>query len=240
MSTGTNTSSPFVEGAREGFATFLPFSVGLVPWALVMGMAMSSTGFSPLEAMGMNVIVFAGTAQLGTLPLIAAEAPLWLIVVTALALNLRFVIFSAAIAPGFRGIGLPARWLSGHLLTDGVFATCLDKMLQVDDPRWRLGYYLAPSLWSWLLWQCFTLIGIYTAAIVPKSWSLEFMATIALIVLLVPMARIRPMLIAALVGGVSATLLRNMPLRLGVVVAIVLGIAAGFAAEHLEHRGKQT
>ena len=231
-------ASAFMQGAREGFAAFLPFSVGLVPWALVMGMAMTSTGFSPLEAMGMNLIVFAGTAQLGTLPLIAAEAPLWLIVVTALALNLRFVIFSAAIAPGFRGIGLPARWLSGHLLTDGVFATCVDKMQHVDDPRWRLGYYLAPSLWSWLLWQSFTLIGIFAAGIVPKAWSLEFMATIALIVLLVPMARIRPMLVAAIVGGLSATFLRNLPLRLGVVVAIFLGIAAGFAAEHVEHRNK--
>ena len=219
-----------MQGAREGFAAFLPFSVGLVPWALVMGMAMTSTGFSPLEAMGMNLIVFAGTAQLGTLPLIAAEAPLWLIVVTALALNLRFVIFSAAIAPGFRGIG--------HLLTDGVFATCVDKMQHVDDPRWRLGYYLAPSLWSWLLWQSFTLIGIFAAGIVPKAWSLEFMATIALIVLLVPMARIRPMLVAAIVGGLSATFLRNLPLRLGMVVAIFLGIAAGFAAEHVEHRSK--
>lgn len=235
----THTSSPFVSGAREGFAAFLPFSVGLLPWALVMGMAMRSTGFSPLEAMGMNVLVFAGTAQLGTLPLIAAEAPLWLIVVTALALNLRFLIFSAAIGPGFQGISLPARWLSGHLLTDGVFACCATKMLQVDDPRWRLGYYLAPSLWSWLIWQTFTLIGIYTVAIVPKSWSLEFMATIALIVLLVPMARIRPMLIAALVGGASATLLRNLPLRLGVIVAILLGILAGFAAEQFEHRRNQ-
>ena len=91
--------SDFRAGAREGFVTFLPLSVGLVPWALVMGMAMASTGFTPLQAMGMNIIVFAGTAQLGTLPLIAAEAPLWLIVVTALALNLRFVIFSAALAP---------------------------------------------------------------------------------------------------------------------------------------------
>ena len=41
--------------------------------------------------------------------LIGAEAPLWLIVVTALALNLRFVIFSAALAPGFRGVGTPMR-----------------------------------------------------------------------------------------------------------------------------------
>src|SRR5512137_1834371 len=112
-------------GAREGFTAFLPLSVGLIPWALVMGMAMASSGFSPLQAMGMNILVFAGTAQLGTLPLIAAEAPLWLILITALALNLRFVIFSAAIAPGFRGISLPLRWTSGFLMTDGVFATCL-------------------------------------------------------------------------------------------------------------------
>ena len=234
----TPTPNGFRAGARAGFVTFLPLSVGLVPWALVMGMAMTSAGFTPLQAMGMNLIVFAGTAQLGTLPLIAAEAPLWLIVVTALALNLRFVIFSAAIAPGFRGVATPQRWLAGHLLTDGVFATCLDKMLHTDDPHWRLGYYLAPAVWSWALWQTFALVGIYAAGFIPKQWSLEFMATIALIVLLVPMARVRPMLVAALVGGASATLLRNMPLRLGVVAAIVAGIAAGFAAEHWEHKAK--
>ena len=230
----------FRSGARAGFAAFLPLSVGLVPWALVMGMAMTSAGFTPLQAMGMNVIVFAGTAQLGTLPLIADAAPLWLILATALALNLRFVIFSAALAPGFRGVGMPARWLAGYLLTDGVFAVCLDKMLHTDDPRWRLGYYLAPAAWAWLLWQLFALLGIFAAGIVPRTWSLEFMATIALITLLVPMARVRPMLVAALVGGASATLLRNMPLRLGVVAGIVAGIAAGFAAEHWEHRSKQS
>lgn len=221
----------FRDGAREGFVAFLPVSVGLIPWALVVGMAMTSIGLTPLQAMGMNIIVFAGTAQLGTLPLIAAAAPLWLIVATALALNLRFVIFSAAIAPGFRGIGPGQRWLAGHLLTDGVFATCFDKLQRIDDPAWRLGYYLAPSLWTWALWQAFALLGIYAAHRIPAGWSLEFMATIALLVLLVPMARVRPMLIAALVGGIGATLLRDLPLRLGVIAGIGAGIAAGFAAE---------
>ncbi len=223
--------SGFRAGARAGFIAFLPVSVGLIPWALVVGMTMTSVGFTPLQAMGMNIIVFAGTAQLGTLPLIAAAAPLWLIVATALALNLRFVIFSAAIAPGLRGISLAKRWLAGHLLTDGVFATCFDKLQRIDDPGWRFGYYLAPSLWTWALWQTFALIGIYAAHIIPARWSLEFMATIALLVLLVPMSRVRPMLIAALVGGASATLLRNLPLRLGVIAGICAGIAAGFAAE---------
>ena len=240
MKFATKTLPPaFLSGAREGFNAFLPLSVGLIPWALVMGMAMVSIGFSPLQAMGMNIIVFAGTAQLGTLPLIAADAPVWLIITTALALNLRFVIFSAAIAPGFRGVGAPGRWLAGHVLTDGVFATCLDKLIRVDDPLWRLGYYLAPALWAWLLWQVFALTGIYAAGLIPKTWSLEFMASIALFTLLVPMAKVRPLLLAALVGGASATLLRNLPLRLGVVAGICAGIAAGFAAEHWEERRSQ-
>lgn len=228
--------SSFRAGAREGFLGFLPLSVGLIPWAMVTGMAMISTGLTPLQAMGMNVIVFAGTAQLGTLPLIAIGAPLWLMVVTALALNLRFVIFSAAIADGFRGVGTPTRWICGHLLTDGVFAHGMEKMLKVDDTRWRLGYFLAPSIWSWLLWQVFALVGVFAAGSIPKHWSLEFMASIALLVLLIPMAKQRPMLVAALVGGATSVILRGMPLRLGLIVGIVAGIGAGFAAEHWHAR----
>jgi len=226
----------FWTGARTGYRAFLPLSVGLVPWALVTGMAMASAGFTPLQAMGMNVIVYAGTAQLGTLPLIAAHVPVWLIVTTALVLNLRFVIFSAAIAQGFRGLGTATRWWAGHLLGDGVFATCLNKMLDCDDRYWRFGYYLAPSLWSWFLWQIFGLIGVLIAGSMPSSWSLEFMATIALLVLLVPMTKLRPMLVSALTGGVAAVMLRDLPMKLGLIVAILLGIFAGFVAEYLQAR----
>lgn len=228
----------FKAGAHAGWWAFLPLSVGLVPWALVTGVSMAGAGFTPGQAMGMSIIVFAGTAQLGTLPLIAGGAPLWLIVVTALVLNLRFIIFSAAIGSGFRGVPTPWRWLSGHLLTDGVFAACLERMLNVEDRHWRLGFYLAPALWSWLLWQVFTLIGVLAAASLPKNWSLEFMATIALLVLLVPLAKVRPMLLAAVTGGSAAVLLRGMPLRLGVIVAIIIGISAGFAAEHWQSRNE--
>lgn len=231
--------SEFWTGAREGFRAFLPASVGLIPWALVTGMAMVSVGFTPWQAMGMNVIVFAGVAQLGTLPLIVAGAPLWLIIATALVLNLRFVIFSAAIAGGFRGVRMPMRWLCGHLLTDGPFATCVNQMLVTEDRHWRLGYYLAPSVWSWLLWQVFALTGVLAAGSIPKNWSLEFMATIALLCLLAPMAKLRPMLVAAATGGLMAVALRSMPLRLGVIVAIVAGICAGFAAEHWQKKAEQ-
>lgn len=229
-------TSSFRSGAREGFRAFLPISVGLMPWAMVTGIAMRSIGLTELEAMGMSLLVFAATAQLGTLPLIASGAPLWLIFLTGLVLNLRFVIFSAAIAPAFQGHSIARRLASSYLLTDGVFAVVSDKLRSADDPQWRWGCYLAPSLYGWVVWQVFALIGVLGAAAVPSDWSLEFMATIALMVMLVPMVRTRPMLLAALVGGLGAVALRGMPLRLGLFAAIALGIAAGFVAEHWQER----
>lgn len=229
--------SSFRLGAREGLRDFLPISVGLLPWAMVTGIAMRSVGLSELESLAMNLLVYAGTAQLGALPLIAVGAPLWLIGLTALALNLRFVIFSAAIAPVFRGSSFARRLASSYLLIDGVFAVGADKLLKAEDPHWRWGYYIAPSAFSWCLWQVCTALGIFGADLVPRDWSLEFMVTIALMVMVLPMVRTRPMLVAALAGGLGAVLLRELPLRLGVVAGIALGIAAGFAAEHWQQRG---
>lgn len=223
-------------GAREGFRDFLPMSVGLIPWAVVTGIAMRSIGLSPLEAMGMNVLVFAGTAQLGTLPLIGSGAPLWLIFVTALVLNLRFIIFSAALAPAFQGNALARRLGASYLLVDGVFAVGSEKMLASEDPQWRWGYFIAPSVYAWLLWQLFVLAGVLGAGVIPSDWSLEFMATIALMLIMLPMMLARPMLVAALAGGLGAVLLRDLPLRLGLFAGIAIGIAAGFFAEQWQQK----
>ena len=228
--------SAFRRGAREGVRDFMPISVGLLPWAVVTGIAMRSIGLSELEALGMNLLVYAGTAQLGALPLIAAGAPLWLIMLTAFALNLRFIIFSASIAPIFAGRRWAERLVSSYLLVDGVFAICPDKAIASDDPQWRWGYYIAPSAFNWLMWQFFVACGVFGAEFVPSDWSLEFMVTIALMVMVLPMLRSRPMLIAALAGGLGAVVLRGLPLRLGVVAGIVIGIAAGFAAEYWQQR----
>ena len=222
----------FLEGGREGFRTFLPLSVGLVPWAIVTGVAMRSIGLSPLEAFGMNVIVFAGTAQLGTLPLLAVGAPIWLIVLTALVLNLRFVIFSAALAPAFAGERWPKRVLASYLLVDGTFAVLSERLLKATDRHWRWGCYIVPSIWCWALWQVFVMVGVFGAGALPQDWSLEFMATIALLVMLLPMCATRPMMLAAVAGGIGAVLMRGLPLKLGLIAGIFVGIAAGFAAEH--------
>jgi len=86
------------------------------------------------------------------------------------------------------------------------------------------------------MWQIGVLAGVLGANVLPRDWSLDFMATIALMVMLVPMARSRPMLLAALAAGLAAVLLHALPLRMGLFAAIALGIAVGFAAEHWQDR----
>lgn len=93
------------------------------------------------------------------------------------------------------------------------------------------GYYIVPSVYCWLLWQLCGAVGVFGAGVIPQDWSLEFMTTIALTVMMIPMLRERPMWVAALVGGLGAVLLRELPLRLGLIAGIALGIGAGFIAE---------
>ena len=101
--------------------------------------------------MGMSVLVFAATAQLGALPLIASARPLWLIFLTGLMLNLRFVIFSASIAPVFHaGPGRsawPVELPAGRHRLRAAVAACWAR--RTDDPLGLLPGALA--IYGWLL-----------------------------------------------------------------------------------------
>src|SRR5215210_2288581 len=81
----------FQDGFRAGAGT-MP---GIFAWGMVAGMAMVKSGLTIWQALGMSLLVFAGSAQLASLPLIAADVPVWAVFFTAMVVNLRFVIFSA-------------------------------------------------------------------------------------------------------------------------------------------------
>ncbi|MFM1870156.1 MAG: hypothetical protein RLY99_900, partial [Pseudomonadota bacterium] len=80
--------------SKAGFAIFT--------WALVTGMAMAESSLTTWQAIGMSLLVYAGSAQLAALPLMAGDFPFWTIFLTAAVVNLRFVIFSAGLQPFFK------------------------------------------------------------------------------------------------------------------------------------------
>ena len=77
--------------AREAFADgvrrCVPVSLGAIPFGVAAGFAAVSAEMSPLEAVAMSVIIFAGAAQLAVLDLIESGAPVAIVVVIAVLIN---------------------------------------------------------------------------------------------------------------------------------------------------------
>lgn len=230
----------------EGMRAVLPALVATGTWGLVTGVAMVKTGLTEAQALGMTLLVFAGSAQLAALPLIAASAPIWVVLLTAIVVNLRFTIFSAGLYPYFTRYSLKKRLLLGYCTSDLGFAICLQRWTaekargeEASDPLLptrRVWFFLGIAAANWLAWQAMSIAGIFLAGQVPGSWGLEYAAILALIAFTVPMVNSVPALTGALVAGAVAVLAYPLPLKLGLVTAVVIGIAAAMATDITQER----
>ena len=124
----------------RGLRAVAPATVATGTWGLVTGVAMVKVGLTTAQALGMTLLVYAGSAQLAALPLIAAAAPIWVVLLTATVVNLRFVIFSAGLRPFFRRFSLGRRLFLGYVTTDIGFALFLSRFANApDEERGSLG-----------------------------------------------------------------------------------------------------
>jgi predicted branched-subunit amino acid permease len=221
----------FVRGVRAG----APLLIVTAVWGVVTGVAMVNLGLSIAQATGMSLLVYSGSAQLATLPLIAGAAPIGVIWLTAAVVNLRFLIFSAALYPFFKRFSASRRLLLGSINTDIGFAIFLSR--HAGAPTAERGstaqvwFFLGISLSIWIVWQVTSITGVILAARVPPAWELGFAAIIALIALVIPMIAGAPTIVGALCAGAVAVAASGMPLRLGLLVAVLVGILAAMLTE---------
>jgi len=230
-------SSERTAASREGVRDFLAVAVGVAAWGLVTGVAMAQSTLEIGHAVAFALLAFAGSAQLAALPLMTSAAPVWLIVLTALVVNLRFVIYSAGLAKPLSGLTLRRRaWLS-FLVGDLPFALYMRKA--TADPNWSKSdsYLAGMGTANWLVWQSSSITGILLGARIPREWGLELAGTLALLALVIPMVIRR---VAAAVGVCAASLVaiaaNRIPLHLGVLIAIITGVTAAMLTESLERR----
>jgi predicted branched-subunit amino acid permease len=226
----------------EGLQAFAPAMIATGAWALVTGVATVRSGLDPLHAMAMSALVYAGSAQLAALPLIAAAAPIWLILLTALIVNLRFVIFSAGLHPYFKHMALSRRLALGYLTTDLSYLVAIRRWTadpaRPPDPVAEPWYFLGLTVGFWLVWQLMSIVGILLGDRVPAGWGLDFVGILALVAILVPSIADAPSTLGALVAALVAVVAQPLPLKLAVLVAVVAGVAAAIVAEDARARAK--
>jgi predicted branched-subunit amino acid permease len=214
---------------------------GIFAWGLVSGMAMVKSGLTLWQALGMSFFVFAGSAQLAALPLIAAGAPVWVVFVTALMVNLRFVIFAAVVGPHFAHLKWYQRLWYGYFNADiamGFFPRRFPNNT-VHQPVGKVGYYTGICYSNWVVWQTSAVIGILLASQIPESWGVGFAGTLALLAVLIPMTINRAALGGVIVSGVIAVAAAGLPYRLGLLIGVIAGMIVAMLIDSLMEKASE-
>jgi predicted branched-subunit amino acid permease len=237
MSAGTDRAA-----WREGVQTGLPTLFGIAAWGMVVGVAMVKSGLTVAQASAMTLVVFAGSAQLASLPLIAAAAPIWVVFATALVVNLRFVIFSALMAPHFSHLPAASRVFYGYIsgdITVGLYLQRYPTPEPASNPiSGKLAFLRGLVLPNWLAWQGGSLFGIFLGSSVPPEWQLGFAGTLAILCIMVPLIMGSAALCGVIVATVVAVAAHALPYRLGLLVAVLAGMLAAMAFERVTFKRK--
>lgn len=210
---------------------------GVAAWGLVTGVAMANSGMGVPLAVVMSLVVFSGTAQLATLPLVVSGAPLWVIWATTACVNLRFVVLSAAWRPYFVDLPARMRWAVAYFSADLNFVLFQRRFPQPRPAPGQMPYFWGGSLVNWGSWQVSSLLGIAMADLVPDHWGIGFAGVLALVAMICSMLVDRATWATAAVAGTAAVAAYALPLKLNIVVALAAAMAAGLLIDWAQERG---
>ncbi len=211
--------------------------MGISAWALMTGVALVKSGLSVLEAVLMTLIVYAGSAQLAALPLIASSAPLWVILATAFCVNLRFVVFSAHLRPYLMHLPIRQRLVTGFVTGDLSYVFFARRYPAPGETPEELArqqaYLLGNCAVNFVAWIGMSLVGVALANAIPTHWGLGFAGILALLGVMSSLVSSRMRSVAAVVAGAAAVMAWALPLKLNILVAIASAVAICLVLEKL-------
>jgi 4-azaleucine resistance transporter AzlC len=205
------------------------FASGL-GFGLVYGLtARTQAGFSPLDVMAMSVFAFAGAAQFAAIGYVASGVPWGVIGILTGLLNARHILYSAALAPWFRGRSFGERAAAAHVLTDEAFALSIAQFRQIGRFD-GFGYWYAAIVVDFIPWFIGSMAGVLVgdAIVDPERLGLDVIFAAAMAGLAVVLITGRRELVAAVAGaaiGVVVSLVSTT--TIGIIAGGVLGPAIG-------------
>ena len=227
--TSTTRKTPY----RQGIIDSSPFILVIIPFASLFGVLASEAGLSVLETMAFSIVVIAGAAQFTALQLMQENAPTVIVLISALAVNLRMAMYSASLTPYIGAAPLWQRALCAYLTVDQSYVVGVSKFEREPDMTVaaRISYFLGAVTPIVPLWYLFTYVGAVLGAQIPDSWALDFAIPITFLAMIAPMFRTAAHVVAALIAVVVALLAAGVPYSLGLIIAGIAGMMAGAQTE---------
>jgi hypothetical protein len=218
-----------------GFKEMSHSAVTILTWSLVTGIAMAKSTLTVEQSIAMSLLVYAGSAQLAALPLLAVGAPIWVILITSFMVNLRFVIFSLGLQAHFYYLSTWRRILLGYFTTDFSYLNHIKRFPKPETKEQMANHKDHLRLYSmmgfqaanWIYWQIGAITGILLASQIPNDWGLEFAGAVALVVIIGPMLDRHSARWAAVTAGAVAVMTYGIPFRLNIILAVAAALFVG-------------
>ncbi len=235
--TPETTKSTYWQGVRAG----APFILVLVPFSMLFGVVATEAGLNLLETFSFSLLVVAGAAQFTAIQLLSEHAPVIIVCVTSLAVNLRMAMYSASLTPHLGRAPLGQRALVAYLMVDQGYACAI--LAYERNPTWsipqKLAFYFGAVTPLIPLWLIFTVVGAMVGNAIPPEFALDFAVPITFLAMIAPMLRSAAHVAAALVAIAVSLSLAFIPYSLGLLVAGAAGMIAGAHVELMMSRRKE-
>lgn len=222
---------PVADGIRAGLRDMAPVTVAIIPFAMVLGVAIDASIVPDLAGTVMAPIIYAGSSNFAALSVLDAGGAAITAVFTALVVNARFTMYGAALAARFAGQPRWFRWLAPWMIVDQTFA--LASARDERDPAWFRGYWIACGALIGVVYTAMVVVGVLLGPVVPSGVGLEFTIPALFVAMTVGHAKNRPAAVAALTSAAVTALALELPHGLGLLAGALAGAAAGVIARRM-------
>ena len=208
----------------KGIIDVSPLMIPVVPFGLIFGVLAIDVGFTPLQAMGMSLIVFGGASQIVLLQLFSGGASSLVIISSVGAVNSRHLLYGAVVSEHLSDLKLIWKIIISYFLIDQAFAIS-NEYFKKNKERSRYFHLVGGGAACWIIWQSTTLLGIILGSAIPEKLGLSFAVPLTFLALLVNDFRKFINLVVIIVSGSVATLGYNfIPFKAYVIVAALAGL----------------
>ena len=208
----------------KGIFDVSPLMIPVVPFGLIFGVLAIDVGFSPLETMGMSLIVFGGASQIVLLQLFSGGASSLVIISSVGAVNSRHLLYGAVVSEHLSDLKLIWKIIISYFLVDQAFAISSDYLKNKKEKN-RYFHLIGSGFTVWIIWQITTFLGIILGAAIPEKLGLSFAVPLTFLAILVNDFRKMTNVIVILISGLVALLGYNyIPYKAYVIVAAFIGL----------------
>ena len=190
----------------NGFILIFPILLVYVAMGLSFGFIAIDNGISPLNAIMMSILIYAGMAQLVGIQLIAIEASPFSILLTTFIINSRFFVMASSIGRFLSQFKLYQKIFYACQLTDATFAIHINRFTKSKPPKLEL---FTTNIIGHVIWVLSTIVGVYLGS---KEYNfdnlgIDFAMPAMFIGLLLPLMLSKVHVLICIIAGLLTILL---------------------------------